>query len=194
MKYRHLFYLYVVILLLTLSHLVKSESHSNESPEAKTGNSHPPAESRLSTEMVAFLTRFVNSSEQYFRANYFESLPNALEKAIQQNDEGGIAAIMAVFVGQLHDQELRALQNEIQGDLRVCRDSEPANLARIDALKRRLLWATTRVLPIENTNSLPCGSLMEARFNEAFDRHFRDFKFSARDNVIGFDSLPFIIG
>lgn len=182
MRYRHLFFLYAIVLVFCLTQVIRGEEDHGKSGTTASGTpnvgSRPAAPETVPADIVAFLQKWVNPSESYIKSQFKISptlnmgLVAALEKAIQTKDEEPIEKIIAEFLGQLGEDQLKALQVALPPPAMECgKDQDASNVSRLQALKDRMALAARRAKQLVTDPPQPtCDVPLKNRILAAFDK------------------------
>jgi hypothetical protein len=168
-----------LLLLLTLP--LFAEEHSSETSETKSGK-RLAAEGKIAPDAVKFLSTHFYKPEEIIRADYEKSIPDAIEKAIQNKDEGDISKILADLVATTNPVQAEAVIKDARKEIEdETKDKDPGKFdTRYVALMERLVWAAM------NRNGEFPDSDKAKDFNDAFKDPYtkaRDFNKEANEKL-----------
>ncbi len=180
MRYRRLFLIYGIILILCVSHALQAEEHAEGgNGENSSAGVRSTAPLVLNSDTIDLIKQFFTPSEKYIKSRFSESLPQALEKSIKDKEDDGIAKDLAELFGQLNsEQATKIYQEALKGTKSTAAscDTEPENSKRLDALKTRLYWAAKFVLEIKDSGPQPSCPTRASPFQVAFAKHWAEIK------------------
>ncbi len=156
--------------LILLSFPLVADEHTADSQgTAKTGK-RLAAEGKLSPDAVTFLSKHFYKSEDIIKLDYEKEIPAAIEKAIQNKDEGDIAKITADLIATTNPTQAQKVLTDAKKEIEdETKGKDPGKYdTRYVALMERLLWAAM------NRNGEFPEEDKAKEFNEAFKKPYSD--------------------
>lgn len=171
MPFRGVFFLYTLVLIAGFSLSIPTFAEHATGPTTPESTNVPPPAGGVLTDNEMKAVSWFGLPESVIRGRWNSSLPSAIEKAMKDKDEDGVAKILATLTGTINATQLLEIQKLA---VQKGQGLEQGN-NRYAQLLKRLAWLKEIKFPGGPTLPIfkPEGEEFQ-KFKTAFDRHWVD--------------------